>query len=127
MLRLKKAAKKAVVRAMKENVLRKINEIGRNPNTVFRHVRKMKIEITDVVGGRCMRGNDGTLYLNEKDRVKLWKAHMSQIMNEDIEWDQIADAGVVEGPIERVMREDIMEAFKYLKIGKAPGPTEVYT
>ena len=26
-----------------------------------------------------------------------------------------------------MMREEIMEAFKYLKIGKAPGPTEVYT
>ena len=41
----------------------------------------MKIESTDVVGGRCMRGNDGTLYLNEKDRAKFWKAHMSKIMN----------------------------------------------
>ena len=25
-----------------------------------------------------------------------------------------------------MMREETMEAFKYLKIGKAPGPTEVY-
>ena len=38
-------------------------------------------------------------------------------MNEENEWDQIADT--VEGPIERMVREDIMEAFKYLKIGKA--------
>ena len=38
------------------------------------------------------------------------------------EWDQIADT--VEEPIERVMREEIMEALKYLKIGKAPGPTD---
>ena len=29
------------------------------------------------------------------------------------------------GPIERVLREEIMVAFKYLKIRKAPGPTEV--
>ena len=36
----------------------------------------MKIESTDVVGVRCMRGNDGTLYLNEKDRAKLLKAHI---------------------------------------------------
>ena len=53
--------------------MRKINEIGRNHNIIFRLVKKMKIEI--------MRGNDGTLYLNEKDRAKLWKAHMSKIMN----------------------------------------------
>ena len=76
---------------------------------------KMKIERTDVGGGRCIRGNDGTLYLNEKDRAKLWKEHMSKIMNDHNEWDQIADADTVEGPIERVMGKEIMEAFKYLK------------
>ena len=32
--RLKKAAKEAVASAMKEEVMRKINEIGRNPNNV---------------------------------------------------------------------------------------------
>ena len=84
----------------------------------------MKIDSTDDVGGRRMQGNDGTLYPNEKDRAKLWKALMSKIMNEENEWDQIADNVV--GPIERVMREEIMEAFNYLKIGKAPGPSKVY-
>ena len=69
--RMKKAAKKPVARAMKEEALRKINEQSRNPNNVFRLVREMKIDSTDVVGGRCMRGNDKTLYLNEKGREKL--------------------------------------------------------
>ena len=53
--RSKKAAKKAVVRAMKEEAIRKITELGRNPNNVFRIVRKIKIESTDVVGGMCMQ------------------------------------------------------------------------
>ena len=65
-------------------------------------------------------------YLNENDRAKLWKAHMSKIMIEENEWDEIADADTVQRPIERVLREETMEAFKHLKIGKAPGPTEVY-
>ena len=51
---------------------------------------------------------------------------MSRIINEENEWDQIADADTVEGPIEGVMRVEVMEAFKYLKIIKATGPTEVY-
>ena len=71
-----------------------------------------------------MQGNDGTFYLDEKDRAKLWKAHMSKIMNEENELDQIADA---DGLIERVMRDEIMEEFKYLTIGKVPVPTEAYT
>ena len=46
---------------------------------------------------------------------------MSKIMNE---WNQIADADTVERPIERVMREEIMEEFKHLMIGEAPGPSD---
>ena len=82
--------------------MRMINELNKNPNNVFRLVRNMKIERTDIVGGRCMRGNGGTLYLSEKDRAKLWKAHMSKIMNEENERDQIADADTAHGPIESV-------------------------
>ena len=69
--RLRQAAKKAVARAMKEEAVRKINDQGINSDNVSRHVRKMKMEITDVIGGRCMQGNDGIHYLNEKDRANL--------------------------------------------------------
>ena len=37
---------------------------------------------------------------------------MSKVIHDENEWDQIADADTVEGPIERVMREEIMEALK---------------
>ena len=53
------------------------------------------------------------------------RKHMSKIMNEENEWDQIADTVV--GPIVRVMREEIMEAFNYLKIGKAPMGQQRFT
>ena len=49
---------------------------------------------------------------------------MSKIMNEKNEWDQNADT--IEEQIQRMIREEIMDSFKYLKIGKAPGPIEVY-
>ena len=44
-------------------------------------------------------------------------------MNEENEWIQIADADTVDRPSKRVLREEIMEALKYLKIVRAPGPT----
>ena len=47
-------------------------------------------------------------------------------MNEEKEWDQIEDADDVEGPIQRVTREEIMEAFEHLKIGKTPVSSEVH-
>ena len=61
---------------MKEEAVRKINQIGGNPNNVFKFVRKMKMKSTDVIGERCMRENDGTLYLSEKDGANLLKSHM---------------------------------------------------
>ena len=53
-------------------------------------------------------------------------AQMSETMNDEIEWEQIADAVSVEGPNERVTREDILEVFQYMKIRKEPGGTEAY-
>ena len=41
---------------------------------------------------------------------------MSKNKNEENEWDQVGDT--VEGSVERVMREKIMEAFKHLGIGQ---------
>ena len=60
---------------MKEAV-RKISVSCRNPNNVFRLVKKMKIKNADVIEGRCMRENDGTFHLNVKDTEKFWKAHV---------------------------------------------------
>ena len=73
-----------------------------------------------------MRGNDGIIFLSEKDRAKVWKAHMPKVMNEENEWDKMAEADTVHGSTERVLREEIMEAFKHSKIVKASGPSEVY-
>ena len=50
---------------MKEEAVRMINEIDRNTSNVFRLVRQMRIESTDVVGGRCMPRHVRTLYLHE--------------------------------------------------------------
>ena len=78
---------------------------------MFSDLSENEMESTDAVGGGCMKGNDGTLCLGEKDRATLWKTDMSKIMNEENERDQIADADTAEGPVERVMREEIMEVF----------------
>ena len=100
---MKKAAKKADVRAKEEEAVRRVYELGRKPSNAYKHDRKMMIESTDFVGRRCMLGNDGTIYLNETDRAKLWKAQLPKIINEENEWDQLADTGTTEGPNEMVI------------------------
>ena len=43
---------------------------------MFSDLSKKKIESADVVGGRCMRGNDEALYLNEKDMRTCTYVHV---------------------------------------------------
>ena len=81
--RLRQAAKEAVARDMKEDAQKKINQLGRNPSNVFRVVRKMKIEKTDLVGGKCERGSVRTHYIIEKDTAKLCKELIKKIMNKE--------------------------------------------
>ena len=102
--RLKKTVWKAVARAMKEETVRRINKLGRNPN-VFRLVRKIEIESSDV-GGRYMREMMEHFTLMRRMEQSSGKTYVK-----NKEWDQIADADSVEGPIERVMRKEIMVAF----------------
>ena len=61
----------------------------------------------------------------EEDRAKIWKEHMEKIMNEENEWDRMVETDVVEGPMEKVVRNEIVEAIQSMKSGKATGPSEV--
>ena len=72
-----------------------------------------------------MRGSDGRLNFSEKDRGKVWKGHMERIMNEENEWDQTMKAELVEGPVKRVSREEVVKAIREMKVGRAAGSLEV--
>ena len=47
------------------------------------------------------------------------------IMNEKSEWDHIAETDEVEGPVEKVAGNEIVEAMQKMKLGKITGPSEV--
>ena len=40
------------------------------------------------------------------------------------EWDQVVDVDMVEGSIEKVTDEEVMEAMNKMKLGKAAGPSK---
>ena len=50
---------------------------------------------------------------------------MEKIMNEENNWDQMVETDVIEGPVERVTRKEIIEAMQKMKSGKAAGLSEV--
>ena len=63
---------------------------------------------------------DGRLGFTEEDRAKIWKEHMEKIMNRE----RMGPHGENLGPVEKVARNEIVEAMQKMKSGKATGPSE---
>ena len=57
----------------------------------------------------------------EEERAKIWKKHMGKIMNEENKWDHVVETDVLEGPVKKVARNEIVEAMQRMKSGKATG------
>ena len=119
--------RKVVAKAMKREAEKELENLRENPNTIFKLVKRLKKDGKDVEGGRCLRGKDGRLGFTENQQKKIWKDYMENIMNIENDWDHVTTARAVEGPIEKVSREEIVKAIKMMKPGKASGPSEVST
>ena len=117
--------RKIVARARRIETNQKLNDLYQNSNSAFYFLRGMKKEGKDVEGGRCLRETDQRLGFIEEDRATIWKEHMEKIMNEENEWDHMVETDVVEGPVEKVARNEIVEAMQKMKSGKATGTSEV--
>ena len=50
---------------------------------------------------------------------------MEKIINEENKWDQMVKTDVVEGPVEKVARNESVKAMQKMKSGKVIGPSEV--
>ena len=50
---------------------------------------------------------------------------MEKTMNEENEWDHMVETDLVEGPVEKVVHNEIVEAIQSMKLGKVTGPSEV--
>ena len=123
--RIKNQTRKIVARAMRMEANQELNNLYQNSNSVFYFLRRMKKKGKDVEGGRCSRGGDGRLGFIEEDRAKIWKEHMEKIMNEENEWDRVVETDLVEGPVEKVVHDEIVEAMQSMKSRKATGTSEV--
>ena len=68
--------------AIRKEAQNETKDLQEKPNHVFKFVKLMKRNGKDVIGGRCMKGKDGSLAFTQQD---------------ENERDQITDVDVVEG------------------------------
>ena len=117
--RIRNQTRKIVARAVRMEANQELNNLYQNSNSAFYFLRRLKKEGKDVERGRCLRGRNGRLDFIEEDRAKIWKEHMEKIMNEENEWDRMVETDLVEGPVEKVARDEIVEAIQSMKSRKA--------
>ena len=122
---MRKQTKKVIVKAMKTEAEKEMEELRENPNKIFKFVKFMKRDGKDVKGGKWKKGRDGRIGFSQEDRCKIWKEHMERIMNEENAWDHKLNAATVDGPVEKVSRKELREAIRKMKQGKARGLSEV--
>ena len=66
-----------------------------------------------------MRGKDRRLGFSKKDRKRICKNHMEEIMNKEKDWNDVTAVSMVKGPLENVTRKKMSIAIKVIKLEKA--------
>ena len=103
---IKNRTKKMVLNSMKKEAEEELTKLNKKSNNIFTLVKFIKSDGKDIEGGRCMRGKDKRLgFSSQKDRKRIWKDHMEEIMNKEKDWNQVTAVSLVKGPIKSVTRK----------------------
>ena len=62
---------------------------------------------------------DRRLDFSKKDRKRIWKNYMEEIMNKEKDWNQVTAVGMVRGFIKNIIRKKMSIAIKVIKLRKA--------
>jgi len=109
---MRNQTRKIVAQAIRNEARKEIDTLQENPNSIFRLKKILRQKGNDEEGGSCIRGKDGRLGCNEIVKKKIWRDHFEKIMNEENDWDQTTEVDVVEGPVEKMTRVEIVKALK---------------
>ena len=116
---IKNRTKKMVANSMKKEAEEEITKLNKKTNNIFTLVKFIKSDGKDIEGGRCMKRKDRRLDFSKKDRKRIWKNHMEEIMNEEKDWNHVTAVSMAKGPIKNVTRKKMSIAIKVMKLGKA--------
>ena len=81
--KMRNQTKKVIVKAMKTEAEKGMEELREKPIKIFKFVKFMKRDGKDVERGIWIKGRDGRIGFSQEDRCKIWKELMERIMNEE--------------------------------------------
>ena len=105
--------------SMKKEAEEELTKLNKKPNNIFTLVKFIKSDVKDIEEGRCVKRKDRRLDFSKKDRKRIWKNHMEEIMNKEKDWNQVTAVGMVKGLIKNIIPKKMSIAIKVIKLGKA--------
>ena len=87
----------------------------------------MKCENQDIVGGKCVKNDEGCLTYNDSAKLKAWKSHYERLLNVEFVWnsDSLPDLNPRIGPHLYITEQMISKAIAKMKTGNAAGPSRI--
>jgi len=113
---------KKVVEELEDN-----QRVGEGKRNLFRMARQHAREKKDIVGGQCIKDEEGRLCIDAEEKKRAWKTYMEKLLNEENDWNGNVEVGEVDGGVEEITHEEITSALKQMKLGKACGISDVCT
>ena len=124
----KSEAKKAVAKAKGhayDNLYARL-ETKKDQEELYRLARQRDRAGKDVQQVRVIKDENGNVMVNSEAVLKKWKEYFEKLMNEENNRDpRTEEAEVVNEEINCVSREEVKNALRRMKKGKAVGPDEL--
>lgn len=94
---------------------------------VFRVAKQIIGKNKDVVGGGCIKDENGKIVVEDEQIKEVWKKYFEKLLNEEFSWDRdkLDAVNAVSGPCERISLAEVKVAIAKAKTGKAAGPSGV--
>ena len=71
-----------IANSMRKEAEEELTKLNKKPNNIFT-LKFIKSDGKEIEGGRCMKRKDRRLDFSKKDKKRIWKNHMKEIMNKE--------------------------------------------
>lgn len=93
--------------------------------SLLRLARRRNQQTQDIERFWCVNDRDGRLITQRPAVLERWRQHYKEICNDEFPHPPIPQAPKTLGPIMSVTTEEVVEAIKGMKNGKATGPDDI--
>ena len=122
----KQKERHAVYTAKRNAEKEKFSGVKDNKENIFCVTKQMYTESQDVIGEKCIRGDDGNFSLDDAPKKLAWKQHYERLLNIEFPWSQnLPYVDPVAGPAQFITPNDVLKSLRHMKDGKVAGPSGV--